>query len=629
MILLWIAHLLVVISAVTDEQYASMPKLFEVDDYDTCMMLGKKSFYCSVSYRVVPLNAENPTEIWKIIKEVSSSELHYQHDLLRRLICIPQTCPNVQVYNESDPIFLKELTNCLDEDYKKMELHGTVEEVHCKSSNPIYEIDTIDLITAAVFIFYMVFVLAVSFYDMIRRNKTYEDYTKFKQSNCGKLVTTFSIPSNWNKLTSTPTGPDFEKLRGVQGIRVYMTIVVIGVHTAVALVASPILNPRYTENMNDFPDFASEFPRRGVYILTFHFMMSTWMLINSMLAKVDRNEEVDFKFVMKSLLKRYVRFTPTVALIVGFFATWFRHIPAGPFWLAVCEETERCRKNWWLNMFFVQNHIDRYNMCHIVSWFLAVEMQYYIIASLLLMILLKNRHRILPVIGFLIVLNMFFTFLDHRRHGYPSTLSSKPEEVFRVLFNKRPQWHDHFASYHASAAGSILGLGFGYVYYETRDKTIFTKKIHVILWWILSLGFLGLVSFFPSFYNVDQTPTHSAIWVALTRPLYAAGMGLLVLGMAHGQGGYLRRMLEWGPLNGLAKLSYCVYIGHTVFQNIRVGMMRTPEFVNQYTFVTHMLSDVAIAFPAAVWLTLFFEMPSNELANMMFKVKKNVEKKKN
>ncbi|KAG5866007.1 hypothetical protein JTB14_018187 [Gonioctena quinquepunctata] len=295
------------VSAVTDEQYASMPTLFEVDDYDTCMMFGKRALYCIVHYQLAPLDEKNPPEVWNTIKEVSSSELHYRHDILRQFVCVPQTCPKVRIYNGSHPDFREELRNCLDDKHRNMGFHGSIEEVTCRTQNSLYEIDKVDYIFAAVFILYMAFVLLASLYDLVRRYDPEEEYGKFKQSSRGKIVTSFSIPSNWNRLKSIPTSKDYEKLQSVQGLRVYMTFIVVAVHTGVSFTAVPVLNPKFIENMNDTPDFSSDFPKRGVFLLSFHFMMSTWMLINSMLAKADKNEKVDLQYVLQSFLKRYLR----------------------------------------------------------------------------------------------------------------------------------------------------------------------------------------------------------------------------------------------------------------------------------------------------------------------------------
>ncbi|CAG9821311.1 unnamed protein product [Phaedon cochleariae] len=615
------------VPAITDEEYASMPELFQVDNYDTCMMLGKKAFYCSITYQLEPIDQRNPPNIWRVIKEASASELHYRHDKLHLMACIPQRCPNVRIYNETHPDFHSQLTECYNRKYRTMDLRGNVLEVRCRSNKPLYDIDNMDYIAGAIFTIYIALVLLASAYDYTRKSDPAES-TKNTKPPFEKFVTAFSIPTNWNKLKSVPTGEDFDKLKSVQGIRVYMTVLVIMVHTSITFVGVPLINPRFFEQSNDNPDFTTEIPKRGIYLLSFHFMMSSWMLMISMLAKADRNEEITLGFIVKTVIKRYVRFLPSIIVIVGFYATWARHIPFGPFWEGMCEEVNRCRKNWWANILFVQNHVDRYNMCHIVSWFLAVEMQYYIISLFFIMAMVKFRNKIPVVIGIMLMVNIVFAFLDHYRHGYPSTLSGKPEETYRVVFNKKPQWHDHFASYHANAAGSIIGLGFGYFYYKYKNQLLFGKKVTVLLWWISISILMGFVFFSPFLYNIDATEVSSAVWVALSRPCFASAMGLLIIGFSQGIGGFYKWIFEWGPLSILAKLSFTVYIGHTVFQHIRVGLLWSPVHFDYFTFVVYCLADIFAGFILGLWLTLFFEMPSNELANMMFKSKRAVPKKK-
>lgn len=60
----------------------------------------------------------------------------------------------------------------------------------------------------------------------------------------------FSIINNWKKLRSIPSGPDFERLKPVQGLRVYMSIMVVIVHAVLAQVAIPVSNPKFLEDVS-------------------------------------------------------------------------------------------------------------------------------------------------------------------------------------------------------------------------------------------------------------------------------------------------------------------------------------------------------------------------------------------
>lgn len=50
-----------------DEEYARMPELFYLDDYDRCMLNKDKSQYCNFVYQLEPINSENSSEVWKIV----------------------------------------------------------------------------------------------------------------------------------------------------------------------------------------------------------------------------------------------------------------------------------------------------------------------------------------------------------------------------------------------------------------------------------------------------------------------------------------------------------------------------------------------------------------------------------
>ncbi|XP_056632174.1 nose resistant to fluoxetine protein 6-like [Diorhabda sublineata] len=617
------------IQGVTDEEYAYMPDVFNIENYETCMLLKDKALYCDLEYKIFPVNPNNPPEVWKTIKAVSASELHYRHDIIRHFTCVPKTCPNVKTLNSSEDEFIKDLNECFDNKYKSFGFRGHIYIKACKGDGPIFQIDMRDWIFAIVFFVYVSLVMVSTAYDTVK-GKNEAAYLKLKQTMCGRLILAFSIKNNWTKLKSVPTGPTFEKLRSVQGLRVYMSIVIIVVHAVLGQFAIPNDNPKFFEDNNDNPNIFNEVPKRSVFILSFFFMMSSWILITSILVKQEKNEDIDFKFILKSIAKRYIRFLPSIALIVGFYATWLRHLPWGPFFDGICNESEKCRQNWWTNLLFIQNHYNRYYMCYIISWYLAVEMQYYIITLFILMWILRNKISVPCTASILLTLNLIFAFLDHYRHGYLSTLSGKPEEVYRLVFNSKPQWHDHFASYHGNATGYILGLGFGYISHKYTNKELFDGKWKKVLWCIVTFTLMSLVFILPLFYNVDKTPVHSALWVVMTRLLFSFAMGLFVLGLSEGLGGPARSLLNWSPLYTLGKLSYCVYIGHVVFQNIRVGMMRSPQHLGYYAMLQIIASDTVLSFIGALWLCLFFEMPSNELANILFVSKQtHVDKKSN
>lgn len=50
---------------------------------------------------------------------------------------------------------------------------------------------------------------------------------------------------------------------------------------------------------------------------------------------------------------------------------------------------EMCSSHWWRNLLFIQNLFDHRDMCATWSWSLACEMQFFILANVLLFLYAK------------------------------------------------------------------------------------------------------------------------------------------------------------------------------------------------------------------------------------------------
>lgn len=51
------------------------------------------------------------------------------------------------------------------------------------------------------------------------------------------------------------------------------------------------------------------------------------------------------------------------AVIIFYISAVFPYTGSGPLWnRAISQDTEQCRKNWWLNLLMVSNYIDTENI---------------------------------------------------------------------------------------------------------------------------------------------------------------------------------------------------------------------------------------------------------------------------
>lgn len=94
-------------------------------------------------------------------------------------------------------------------------------------------------------------------------------------------------------------------------------------------------------------------------VLQANLAVDTFFVMSGALATVGILKTLDKTKGQLNLIMmyvhRYVRLTPTYAIMVGMGATIFNYVGNGPGWDTVETSEEKCRKYWWTNILYVNN----------------------------------------------------------------------------------------------------------------------------------------------------------------------------------------------------------------------------------------------------------------------------------
>lgn len=94
---------------------------------------------------------------------------------------------------------------------------------------------------------------------------------------------------------------------------------------------------------------------------------------------------------LRFYLHRYIRLTPATMLVIAFTMFSFR-FGDGPLWMEVTQKAHMsCRQNWWRHLLHVANFIDTRQMCFIHYWYIAADMQLFLFAPILMLLVYRNR----------------------------------------------------------------------------------------------------------------------------------------------------------------------------------------------------------------------------------------------
>ncbi|XP_052820617.1 O-acyltransferase like protein-like isoform X2 [Mya arenaria] len=222
--------------------------------------------------------------------------------------------------------------------------------------------------------------------SLLQEDKNYRDPLIERMLIC------FSVYTNAPKLLNAHTGRD--AITCVHGIRfLSLTWVIIG-HTY----SYGILSQDETFTTDNLLDFAPIYERftfqaviGGGFAVDTFFVLSaflvTWLQLKDI---AKRTKKCSIGHFIMYYFHRFWRLTPLYMLVLMAFACLYQYLGSGPFWPSKIWDAEHCKTNWWTNLLYVNNVVGTNAQCMAWSWYLAVDMQFYVITPIFLALMYWN-----------------------------------------------------------------------------------------------------------------------------------------------------------------------------------------------------------------------------------------------
>ncbi|XP_033226196.1 nose resistant to fluoxetine protein 6-like [Belonocnema kinseyi] len=262
--------------------------------------------------------------------------------------------------------------------------------------------------------------------------------------------------------------------------------------------------------------------------------------------------------------------------------------------------------------------------CMIHLWYLAVDMQLFLISPLILYPLIKK-----PKLGLLIWNVMFVSQIVA-----PAAIIATNKYVFMLEVSETIEdtvsmFKNLYSLAYTRGGSWLVGVLFGYLIYTQRSSL--SKKTIYIGWvsCLLSFTFCTLGT------NVMQQKdyVYNVVWEsvfgAISRQLWAASVAWIILVCVSGHGGPINKFLSLPIFIPISRVSYCVYLVHIVIQGMKTFSTRTPHYFNDFHVFNHFLDTFTVSIVIAFFCSLLFEAPILTLEKMIFrrqKVKKGESK---
>ncbi|KAH8268347.1 hypothetical protein KR026_005456, partial [Drosophila bipectinata] len=431
---------------------------------------------------------------------------------------------------------------------------------------------------------------------------TLYDYFLCKdQSQMPVIVKSFSARANSRALFKVENNSNPNVIQCLNGIRCMSLIWVIFCHEYAFAMISPNLNT--LDLVAWVAEPFSSFMVHGYFSVDSFFVLGGMLVSMIVLRTMEKSKGKLNPFLM--YLHRIIRILPVVAIAILIYMRMMPVVSGGPMFKGGYHATHACEKNWFWTLLFVQNYAV-VNFCINHSWYLAVDMQLYIISPILLIAIYKWGKKAAAGIVVLIVLLSGCLFATQMVNKY--SILFKNGDDGDGLGNKKL-----YLATHTHAAPWLIGFLFGYFLHLNRGKKFQLSKLTVWSGWILSLAmlFTSIFALYPAG-KFDSPPLSilaESFYYTLTRVGWPLAICWIVFACMQGYGGLANSFLSsplWQPIS---KLSYSMFIWHMFVQEVNIRNTRTNTYFSNYQVMLHFWEDFGFILVMSYFLYLIVEAP--------------------
>ncbi|XP_076808986.1 nose resistant to fluoxetine protein 6-like [Clavelina lepadiformis] len=515
----------------------------------------------------------------------------------------------------------------------------TLLNVQCPLTTEQLEWTTADTLAIAVTCMVIVLNLIATFVDFITRHNNAKDkkvsertdnYDKKSQSTKSprlltKMVLCFSMISNGEKLLTTNYSGG--SLGILNGIRFLSTAWVALGHVHIdgqKGTGNHVSSSRYLKSKFAF-----------MPIINFYYSVDTFFFLGGLLVSylgmkqlTKTNGRMN---ILLTYIHRFIRITPVYAYVMLFSMGILKWLGSGPQWSNFpLIPHDGCQDVWWTNLLYINNFFPPLNLCMAWCWYLAVDMQFYLLTPFILLATYRW-----PRVG--ISLMVFFTIASMAVCGILSALGPiQPFALIRtqtiglldssseiLTYDMKFRYDIYYLPW-ARLHVYMIGMLTGYVLFATKGKLTIPKWL-VVLGWLASAGscFAIIFGLYPqTSTDTDLDTGLATIYNTFERPVYGLCLSWVIIACTSGYGGPVTKFLNWKIFNPLSRLTFSFYLIHLLvlmwFFLSRNNMIhcQTIDFI--FIYIGTLLVSLILSF----FVCLTIEWPTMELAKVLLPSKR-------
>lgn len=433
-----------------------------------------------------------------------------------------------------------------------------------------------------------------------------------------KIARSFSVFTNLPAALSTDTKPN--DIPCLYGIRVITMLWILLGNTYIYITQTFAEVPVALDLMDSY-DLMERFSMQAVmsasYATDTFFMISGCLVSYWFLTKAETNDDtVKMKTWIKFFIGKYWKMTPPYMLTMVIFVYLYMYLGHGPLWPNRLDAADKCQTGWWKHLLYVNNvvgvdGVPAEKQCMAWSWYLAVNMQFYLISPILLTFTAFSSSMGLTLTGLLAVAGMVASGMKEAQYG---------GEILTSRMDNGDYWNYVFSKPWCRVSSYCVGLLLGFVLQKWPHKKM--HKVIAVLCWVLAIS-LGLILVYSPYSKFVRdlepwTSVQQAVYEALGRPVWALSVAWVVYACCAGFAGPLGEFLSWKGFVPLSRITFMVYLNHPILIVLVVYSRRTLAHLNDFEMAYQFVGHVTVNYAAALILSLVIDIPFRNLKRIVY-----------
>ena len=436
-----------------------------------------------------------------------------------------------------------------------------------------------------------------------------------------ELMTAFSLYKNIPMILSTRQPPS--AITSINGVRVISMFWVIMCHVFTLTGAMfPALRNTAQMIMNILPRFTSQVIINGFLSVDSFFFLSG-VLVSYLTLREMKRRKGKFPLV-PYYLHRILRLTPTYMFFLFFY--WFiaMYMSQGPpmVQLIFGQQQNSCNAYWWTNLLYINNLYPSSlsEECMSWSWYLANDMQFFVISPLIIVPLYLWFTGGLIASGFLLLVSFAVT-------GFLVGFYNLPASTYLpwgVSFGSPDYGTQVYVKPYCRIGPYIIGLVLGAVfYYEYKPalSKLANWVIYLSLWLVgIAIGMSAVYGLYGGFQGRVLTDAENILYNMFSRTGWGVALAIVLFACHHGYGGPINSFLSMSFWIPLSRLTYTAYLVHPVVLALIIGSQRDTIYYTDVTIAVYVVGCTVISYGAAAILSTAVEFPVANVEMAIFKL---------